>query len=57
MGNGVPDAVLVDLGTKSRWNIDQAMDEFYSKGYDQKYGGAPSMYSASGGGPANEGNI
>ena len=43
--------------TKARWNSDQVMEEFFTLGLDQKYGGAPSMYSASGGQPANEGNI
>lgn len=33
------------------------MEEFFTLGLDQKYGGPPSMYTASGGGPVNEGNI
>lgn len=57
IGNGVPDRVLIEMLTKARWNQEQVMEDFFAQGLDQKYGGVPSMYTASGGGPASENNI
>ena len=32
VGSGAPDRVLIDLLKKHRWNVDRAVDEYFSSG-------------------------
>ena len=55
VGDVAPDNILVNLLKNSRWSIDQAVAQYYDKGYGEKY--APKALHSVAAGTVTDKNI